>query len=202
MKYAFGLLHSPAVGPATWEPVAADLQAIGASAAVPDMRSVSDADPPYWQEVVARACDGLRDLPADEPLVLCAHSNAGLFMPQIWDRLDRPVAAFIFVDASVPPDRGVAEMVPRALLAHLRLKATKGRLPPWTDWFEEQDVAALFPMNGLDVAWATNSDACHWPITKEPFQCRMGGPRYRLGTLSLVRHTIRSLSRRDDVAGS
>ena len=118
MKYAFGLLHSPAVGPATWEPVAADLQAIGASAAVPDMRSVSDADPPYWQEVVARACDGLRDMPADEPLVLCAHSNAGLFMPQIWDRLDRPVAAFIFVDASVPPDRGVAEMVPRARCWH------------------------------------------------------------------------------------
>jgi hypothetical protein len=142
---AFELLHSPSVGPATWEPVAAHLRAQDVNVAVPDLRSVSEADPPYWREVVQRARDGLRDVPAENALVLCAHSNAGLFLPVVAASLDRPVAAFIFVDASLPPNRGAADMVPAEYLSALRLKATDGRVQKWTEWFEEPEVAALFP---------------------------------------------------------
>ena len=145
MQKAFGLIHSPAVGPATWEPVAVCLRAEGSTVAVPDLRSVSEADPPYWHEVVVRACGALRKAAAGHSLVLCAHSNAGLLLPAIWAGLDRQVAAFIFVDASVPPERGAAAKVPAEHLAKLRLKVNDGRLPRWTEWFSEDDISVLFP---------------------------------------------------------
>ncbi|MDG4801985.1 hypothetical protein [Micromonospora sp. WMMD980] len=36
-------------------------------------------------------------------------------------------------------------MAPPELLAFLRPKATDGRLPQWTAWWDESDVAPMFP---------------------------------------------------------
>ena len=36
-------------------------------------------------------------------------------------------------------------MVPAEYLSELRLKATNGRVPKWTEWFDQTDVAGLFP---------------------------------------------------------
>jgi pimeloyl-ACP methyl ester carboxylesterase len=140
----FQLIHSPSVGPRTWEPVAAFLRALGNRVAVPDIRPVARAKPPYWRTIVQLAVSGLRGMPTDEPVLLCAHSNAGVFLPLIATSLGRPVAGLIFVDASVPPDRGEAEMVPAEFLNDIRERAIEGLLPRWTDWWPEADVAALF----------------------------------------------------------
>jgi hypothetical protein len=78
-------------------------------------------------------------------VVLVAHSNAGLFIPAITAARPGQVRGCIFVDAALPPSSGVAPIAPPELLALLRDKASGGLLPRWSDWWDEEDVAALFP---------------------------------------------------------
>ena len=51
----FVLVHSPLVGPATWEPVARELAARGHCALVPSLLHVSDGEPPVWPRVLRMA---------------------------------------------------------------------------------------------------------------------------------------------------
>jgi hypothetical protein len=141
----FVLVHSPSVGPSTWRPVADRLIADGHQAAVPSLLDVGDSEPPFWPRVVDAVRAGLRDVPADQPVVLVAHSNAGLFVPAIATGIDQPVAGSVFVDAALPVRHGVTPVVPPELLATLRGMAVDGRLPRWTDWWDEADVAPMFP---------------------------------------------------------
>jgi hypothetical protein len=85
-------------------------------------------------------------------LGLVAHSNAGLFLPGIAAALPGQVLGCIFVDAAVPPVAGAAPVAPPELLALLRDKASGGLLPPWTDWWDEEEVAALFPNQAIRQA--------------------------------------------------
>jgi hypothetical protein len=83
-------------------------------------------------------------VPADSPLVLVVHSNAGLFLPVIRAALDRPVAGTVFVDAALPARTGATPVAAPELLDFLRPLAVDGGLPRWTDWWEEADVAPMF----------------------------------------------------------
>jgi hypothetical protein len=134
----FALVHSPSVGPSTWRPVADRLIADGHQAVVPSLLDVGDGEPPFWPRVV----DAVR---AGQPVVLVAHSNAGLFVPAIATGIDQPVAGSVFVDAALPVRHGATPVVPPGLLATLRGMAVDGRLPRWTDWWDEADVAPMFP---------------------------------------------------------
>lgn len=74
---AFVLIHSPVVTPVTWQPVATALNRLGYVSVVP---SLQGATPPYWisfADAVARAACALRH----EPIILVAHSAAGLGVP-------------------------------------------------------------------------------------------------------------------------
>ncbi|MBV9525220.1 MAG: alpha/beta hydrolase [Candidatus Dormibacteraeota bacterium] len=139
---AFALLHSPSVGPSTWHPVAEELRRRGHAVAVPDVRAVASSPPPYAERVVQLATAQCAALNGDALLVAVGHSNAGLFLPALAHAIGARM--MVFVDASVPPDAGLAEMVPARFAAELRRKAVDGVLPRWTDWWSEEDVAALF----------------------------------------------------------
>jgi len=142
----FVLVHSPAVGPATWEPVAQRLRARGHQALVPTLATVADGTPPYWARVVEAVRAGLAGLNPAQPVTLVAHSNAGVFVPVLADGLDREVECCIFADATVPARSGATPVAEQEFLAVLRgLAGPDGRLPPWTDWWGDQDLAALFP---------------------------------------------------------
>ena len=142
----FVLIHSPSVGPASWLPVAQRLQAAGCEVAVPSLLGIGEGEPPFWPRVVAAVAAGLAGRNCDQPLVLVAHSNAGVFMPVIADGLGRPVTCSIFADATVPAAAGRTPMAPAELLPFLRgLAGPDGRLPRWTDWWDEADVAPMFP---------------------------------------------------------
>jgi pimeloyl-ACP methyl ester carboxylesterase len=84
-------------------------------------------------------------LPEDQDLVLVPHSNAGLYAPAV--AAERPVSAIVFVDASLPPLlAGVAPVVPAEFFEFLAARADGNEmLPPWTEWWEDEEVAALFP---------------------------------------------------------
>jgi alpha-beta hydrolase superfamily lysophospholipase len=145
MQPVFVLVHSPSVGPLTWAPVADRLEARGQDSIVPSLLDVADAAAPFWPRVVADVTAALRRLRPDRSVLLVAHSNAGLFVPLLVTHADRPVSGCLFVDAALPVLADSTPVVPAEVLDLLRGKVTDGRLPPWTDWWDEADVAALFP---------------------------------------------------------
>lgn len=131
------LLPSPLLGPSVWGPVAERLARRGWPVTVADVpgtpRSAHDVLDVF-----------VESLPEDRSLVLVPHSNAGLYVPALAHR--RTVAATVFVDASLPPRDGGTALAPSALYEFLRTRADDaGMLPPWTQWWGDADVAALFP---------------------------------------------------------
>lgn len=75
------------------------------------------------------------------PDLVVAHSNAGLVAPAVAD--GTPV---VFVDAALPPPEGECTMAPPGMLTLLvALAEGDGLLPPWTQWWAEDDVGPLFP---------------------------------------------------------
>ena len=137
------LMHSPSVGPSTWEGVADHLRDEGVDVRVPSFLDVCDGPAPYWPQIIQRAVDAVGDDP--RPVVIVPHSNAGLFVPLVVDRLGERPAACVFVDASLPPAEGESAVVPAEFLPFLRAKAVDGILPRWSDWWEEEEVASLYP---------------------------------------------------------
>jgi len=104
---------------------------------VPAPPDPASADP-------AVVADAIADQLPEGDLLLVAHSNAGLYVPAMTVR--RPVRGVVFVDAVLPPARGSMPVAPERLRELLRESIdTDGRLPPWTAWWPEEDVARLFP---------------------------------------------------------
>ncbi|NLX10116.1 MAG: alpha/beta hydrolase [Chloroflexi bacterium] len=89
----FILIHSPLLGPLTWQPVADSLRAQGYEALTPELIDRLDGDVPLWAQQVASV-----DLP-DAGAILVGHSGAGALLPAIGERLD--AQAYIFVDAAL-----------------------------------------------------------------------------------------------------
>ncbi|EYT81437.1 hypothetical protein CF54_19430 [Streptomyces sp. Tu 6176] len=145
MQPTFVLVHSPSVGPSTWRPVAGHLEAAGHRVRVPSLLHIGAGAPPFWPRVADAVRDDLREVPADSPVVLVVHSNAGLFLPAVRSGLDHPVTASVLVDAALPARTGATPVAPPELLDFLRPLAVDGRLPRWTDWWDEADVAPMFP---------------------------------------------------------
>jgi hypothetical protein len=141
----FVLVHSPVVGPSTWTPVADRLTGLGRAAIVPSLLDVGEGDPPFWPRVVAAVTHRLAGTDPDQPVVLVAHSNAGVFVPVIRQGMRWPVACSIFADATVPT-RGSTPTAGEDFLPFLRgLADADGRLPRWTDWWQGEDMSGLFP---------------------------------------------------------
>jgi alpha/beta hydrolase family protein len=144
---AFVLIHSPFVGPLSWQPTARALEARGQIAAAPSL-AASAARAPYWSRFADVVATAARELPEQAPLVLVGHSAAGLVLPAAGVAIraagpERAVRAYVFVDATLP--RGSAslgELIPPEVgigLEELRaLAGGSGLLPPWgTDWPED-----------------------------------------------------------------
>lgn len=140
------LIHSPSVGPGTWAPVADRLRQAGHEVVVPSLLGVADGGAPYWPRAVVAVRDALGEAGTREPAVLVPHSNAGLLLPLIAEGMEHPLAGTVFADASIPADSGSTTATEEEFLPFLRgLTGEDGRLPRWTDWWGDEDVAALLP---------------------------------------------------------
>lgn len=115
------LLHSPLVGPTTWQPVAALLRDRGCTVVLPRLLDSKTDERPFWQQHVDSA---LASLPQSERLVLVAHSGAGPLLPAICQSVKQRVTACLFVDAGVP------------LHQHSRLDLMRLQDAEWTKRFE------------------------------------------------------------------
>src|SRR5260370_1784911 len=110
------LVHSPLVGPATWDLVAAELAGRGCEVGVPDLTGTVTAGPPYClhqAQVIARSASG-------RPAILIGHSGAGPLLAAV-GAITGQVRGYIFVDARLPtPGQTWMHTVPPALSAQLR----------------------------------------------------------------------------------
>jgi pimeloyl-ACP methyl ester carboxylesterase len=134
----FMLVHSPLVGPATWQWVAEALQSSGHDVAVPDLREAAITGAP---RAVVRAA---LHRTGKEPTVLVGHSGAGFLLPSIAAGLESPVRRLVFVDAGVPPCDGEAT-TSAEFLEQLRSLASDGTLPKWSTWWGKRVMETLVP---------------------------------------------------------
>ncbi|MDP9117533.1 MAG: alpha/beta hydrolase [Actinomycetota bacterium] len=103
---------------------------------MPSLLGVAQSAPPYWPagvEAIIRSA-------ADDPVILVPHSNAGLYVPPVIDALSDQVRGVVFVDAALP---GAGRHSTPEFLRELACE--EGVLPPWTSWWDDADVAGLFP---------------------------------------------------------
>jgi len=136
------LVHSPLVGCASWDLVAADLAGWGYEVGVPDLTSTIAAGPPYCSrqaEVIARSASG-------QPAILIGHSGAGPLLAAAGGLIGQ-VGGYVFVDAGLPtPGQSWMETVPPDLAAQVRDMAdAEGWLPPWPQWWGDEAMAELIP---------------------------------------------------------
>ena len=140
------LVHSPLVGPATWQAVAEVLRDEGEFVVVPDLTRSVAAGPPVLPAVQQAAADAVDASRPDGSVALVGHSGAGPLLPGIADRTVAPVRALIYVD-SLLPQAGVSwfDRAPHDLADHMHGLARDGLLPPWNEWFEAGAVEELLP---------------------------------------------------------
>lgn len=139
------LLASPLLGPAVWRPAAAALRGLGWRVLLVP-RSVEAPRQP--QDVLEHL---LSELPADQQVAVVAHSNAALYVPAL--AAERRVVAAVFADAALPPAAGSTLLVPVGMHRFIAdLAGLDGLLPPWTQWWDEQQLAPLFPDSAARAA--------------------------------------------------
>jgi pimeloyl-ACP methyl ester carboxylesterase len=137
------LVHSPLVGCGAWGPAAKQLAGDGYAVTVPDLAGSVAAGPPYH----LRQARMIADSAGGQPVVLIGHSGAGPLLAMAGMMLGEGVRGYIFVDAGLPvPGRSWLETVAPDLAAQLRGMADpQGWLPPWSQWWGDEELAALLP---------------------------------------------------------
>ena len=102
------------------------------------------------------------------PDLVVAHSNAGRYAVAAAGG-----APVVYLDAALPPEEGEATLAPEGLLDHLAgLADDEGLLPPWTRWWDDDDIAAVVPDPA--VLADLRADEQRMPIAY--FRSRLGAP--------------------------
>ena len=145
----FVLLHSPLVGPVSWDAVRRAFYQRAYPVSVPTI--TSDA-PPYWRGYVDRAAEAITDTAADE-VVLVAHSGAGALIAAIVDMAVPEVSGIVFVDATLPADGRTRleemEAFDPAFAVALRTGLDRGgRYPDWTDATLTEQIRLVLAQRG------------------------------------------------------
>lgn len=98
----FILIHSPLVGPLTWQLVAAEIARLGLPVFAPTLIDDPRSSLPYCEQQAASLAYNLSHIPPERSLILVAHSGTGPLLPLIRRALPHPVTAYAFVDAGIP----------------------------------------------------------------------------------------------------
>lgn len=157
------LIHSPLVGPLSWQNANQLLQASGFATIVPNLNATPAAGPPYYPKLARAAAEAIRAARSNESVVLIAHSGAGALLPAIAADVGPAVVAASFVDAILPhPGANWFSGAPPELAQRLRELARDGWLPPWDTWFSAEAIADLLP--DPDVRAAFHADLPSLPL--------------------------------------
>lgn len=135
------------MGPSTWERVAAELNGRQRRTLVPTLTDDATSSDPYWQQHAQAVAQAATQLPANEQLVLVAHSGAGPLLPAIREQLQQSVVRYIFVDAGMP-HHNLTRLEQMALddadwAASFRTSLEQGaRYPTW----QADDLQSIIPL--------------------------------------------------------
>jgi len=169
----FLLLHSPFVGPATWNWVAQVLKQRKIPAIVPILRHRKD-EPPYWKQHVDQVVTALEHLTPKEPIILVAHSGAGVLIPVVADAIRQPTVGSIFVDALIPQD-GKSRLDlynTKEAADEFRRQARDGMIPPWT----EDDLKTAIPAPSVRRTFVAQLYETPLAMYEEPIPVPDGWP--------------------------
>jgi hypothetical protein len=170
------LVHSPLVGPASWDLIAPALAEPGREVTIPDLSSTIAAGPPWCSrqaELIARAA-------AARPAVLVGHSRAGPILAAA-GALITQIRGYVFVDARLPFP-GQTWMDTRAARAGhpaREMADPDGWLPPgraggatrpWPDSSRIPSSASASPRAAR---------RCRWPCSPRRTRRRRAGPTRR-----------------------
>jgi pimeloyl-ACP methyl ester carboxylesterase len=173
----FVLIHSPLVGPSTWQRVAHELQAEGLEVSVPALHDAEGTGIPYWQQHATAVQQALSAVSTDRRLILVGHSGAGPVLPVIREHLAQPVAAYMFVDAGIPQpgasrlDLIAAELADLFQSFHAFL-IEGGRFPDWRD----EDLVEEIPDRQLRHRLLAELQPRALPFWNEPIPVFEGWP--------------------------
>lgn len=144
-------MHSPLVGPATWSGVAPLLRERGYHVRVADLRGTLGDEPPYSPRQVAE----IARCAAGSPAFLIGHSGAGALLAPAGLAVGGALG-YLFVDAGLPiPGRSQMSTMPPDLAGQLRQMADPGGwLPPWPQWWGEDELTGLIPDAGTRQRFA------------------------------------------------
>ena len=165
----FVLIHSPLVGPLTWEPVAEELRRRGVAVVVPSLRDAAPG-PPYWAGHVAAVVAAIQAASdAATELVLVSHSGAGVLLPAVGAALTRPLDGYVFVDSDLPvAGRSRLDLFamayPDAAVEFRAAADAAGLLPPWT----EADLAEAIPDPDLRRRFVAELQPLPLAVYEEP----------------------------------
>ncbi len=135
------MLHSPLLGPLSWQAVAAELRARGGDAIAPAWPNLSALDGDAYRGLAT----GMAAMLYDKPAIVVAHSGAGALMPAL-AAASGAIVGVILADAILPhPGRSWFDTAPPELAAGLRAGADFGKLPPWDRWWPPGALEHLLP---------------------------------------------------------
>jgi hypothetical protein len=145
MRPLLALVHSPLVGPATWDTLAAALRAREREVVVADLTTTLAGGAPYCSRQAAAIAAAV----GPRATVLVAHSGAGALMAAAGSVVEDP-HGYVFIDAGLPtPGISWLQSAPTELSARLRDMAVDGWLPPWSQWWPPETLEAQLPHAGL-----------------------------------------------------
>ena len=131
----FVLVHSPLVGPYTWEPVAHELRRAGHTVTVPHLTNDPDSPLSYIDQHRNAILSAYRTQVGREAAILVGHSGAGALLPYAGAALPK-LNCYIFVDADLPQDNAsrLDRFAPKDAKL-FRRRAKKGYIPTpfWAD---------------------------------------------------------------------
>ena len=90
----FILIHSPLVGPMTWEPVAERLVREGCDVLVPRLTPPAGVRRPYSLQYALEVAGAASVVPQGKRIVLVGHSNAGQRLASFRQEIPAAVAAW------------------------------------------------------------------------------------------------------------
>lgn len=147
VRPALALVHSPLLGPVSWEPVRLRLAAAGWNVVVPRLLNDAGTGSFYWQRHSEDFREALDVAAIGGAVALIGHSGAGPLLPVLAAASGRASAAYLFVDSDLPvPESSRFDAFDRAEdVERVRSLATDGMLAPWNEWFGEEVMSDLIP---------------------------------------------------------
>lgn len=131
--YAFVLVHSPLVGPYTWEPVAAELSERGYEVVLPHLTNSEADSRSYWEQHADAIARAARSLSFGRTVALVGHSGAGARLPVAGQALHTE-RRYIFVDSDIPTDgKSMLDRFAPEDAEAFRRRAFEGYIQPWSE---------------------------------------------------------------------